>query len=497
MRRPRAVWVNSGLGVLLFATGTAAYLAIGDPSTATTSTARTGTVTRGSVTATVSGSGNVASAATATLNFGAGGTVTAVYVKAGNTVHKGEAIARISDAAARVALQQARAQLLSAKASYLKASGGQGSLTAAKNQNAIDQATLQVTTTATGLSSARSTLSSHTTAQNKLVAAALAAWKAGTGTQAAYTSAVTTRTSVLAKDTLAVRRAQVQHDAAVNALADAELTASTAASSASADLAGASSAVSQAEQAVSDAQKTLDLTVLRAPITGTVLSVSGYSGQTVSAGSTTLSTGSVSSSTSSSSSSAGGAGGSQSGSTSSSSSSSGFAVIADLNTYAVTANIAEADASSVAVGQPATVTVSATGAQLSGTVTAISLTSTTSNNVVEYPVTVTVKDAKASVKLGATVSFVITTGSASDTLVVPSSAVTTVGTRHTVTVIRNNVPTTVQVEQGLVGDNGIEIRSGLSEGETVQLSSSSSSGSSSGSGSGGGPGGIGGLGGLR
>jgi multidrug efflux pump subunit AcrA (membrane-fusion protein) len=108
---------------------------------ASTST-RTAKATKESVTATVTGPGKIAGASPETLNFGAGGTVTAVYVMAGDTVTEGQAVARIDNTSARIALQQAKAQLL----------------TAAKKQSAAD-----------------------TAAQDKLVAAALAAYKAGTG----------------------------------------------------------------------------------------------------------------------------------------------------------------------------------------------------------------------------------------------------------------------------------------------------------------------------
>ena len=52
-----------------------------------------------------------------------------------------------------------------------------------------------------------------------------------------------------------------------------------------------------------------------------------------------------------------------------------------------------------------------------------------------------------------------------------SSAVTTLGTRHTVTVLRGAQQTVVPVEVGLVGDNGTQILSGLAAGAAVVLPS--------------------------
>ncbi|HMZ00619.1 MAG TPA: efflux transporter periplasmic adaptor subunit, partial [Burkholderiaceae bacterium] len=74
-------------------------------------------------------------------------------------------------------------------------------------------------------------------------------------------------------------------------------------------------------------------------------------------------------------------------------------------------------------------------------------------------------------------SVSITTGSADDALVVPTSAVTTTGNRSTVTVLENGVEKAVSVEVGIEGDSGVQILSGLSAGQTVVLTSSSSSSS--------------------
>ena len=58
LRRPRAVWVNTALAVLLVAAGAGAWLSIRDPGTTATVATRTTTVSRGAVTASGSGSGS-------------------------------------------------------------------------------------------------------------------------------------------------------------------------------------------------------------------------------------------------------------------------------------------------------------------------------------------------------------------------------------------------------------------------------------------------------
>ena len=73
----------------------------------------------------------------------------------------------------------------------------------------------------------------------------------------------------------------------------------------------------------------------------------------------------------------------------------------------------------------------------------------------------------------------ITTGTAEDVLTVPSSAITTTGRASTVTVLQDGARRTVSVETGLAGNSTTEVRSGLSEGDVVVLSSTSSDSSSS------------------
>ena len=107
---------------------------------------------------------------------------------------------------------------------------------------------------------------------------------------------------------------------------------------------------------------------------------------------------------------------------------------------------------------------------------AIDLASTVNNNVVEYGVTVTLDDPSSDLRLGQTASVSITVGGKDNVLFVPSSAITKVGNFSTVVVRKDDQDTTTQVATGLVGDNGTEITSGLSEGDVVVLSTSTDGG---------------------
>ena len=87
----RTPWINGGLAVLLVVAVVLAFTVIGNPSTPA-APVRTAVVTRGDVTATVTGSGNAASQASVPASFATDGTVTAVDVKAGDTVTAGQVL---------------------------------------------------------------------------------------------------------------------------------------------------------------------------------------------------------------------------------------------------------------------------------------------------------------------------------------------------------------------------------------------------------------------
>lgn len=502
MKRPRPVWINTGLAILLGAAGLGAYLTIGDPPQAQTNVGRRATAQTGTLTSTVTGTGNAASAQQSGVNFVTGGTLTALYVQAGQKVVAGQQLARIDDTSAQQALQTAQAQLTTAQAQYDQTVGGATSLQRQKNQLAIQSAQLGLTSATGTLKSAKQQLSTDTVQQNQLVAAAQAALRAGTGTQAQLTQAEQTRSSTLAKDQQAITQAQQQVAGAQNQVSQAKLTATADNTPTPAAVAQSSAALTGAKIAVSQARKALAQTLLTAPQAGTVISVNAKVGQTVSGGGASASSGAGASATGSGSGGSG-AGGSSSGaggsgaSTSSGSSTSTagtFVVIADLDTMTVTANIAEADAASIKVGQDASVTFSATGTTVTGKVTQISLSSTTSNNVIQYPVSVTLQNVPAAVRLGATANVSITTGSVDDALYVPSSAVTSLGPTRTVTVVRDGAESVVPVQIGMVGDRGTQILSGLSAGDVVVLPATTSSTTGGFPRLGGGLGGLGGRG---
>lgn len=354
LRRP-SVAVNAVLVLALVAGAFWAYETVSGPDTgnAAAASVRSVPVQQGTVTASVTADGSLESASTASASFVTGGTVTAVSVRVGDKVKKGQVLAKVDPGPAQRTLSAAQADLAAA-------------------EDAVDRA-----------------------------------------------------------------------------------------EDAGSDTSSASNEVTQAGLAVDEAEAAVAGTTLKAPMAGTVVAVNG-----------TL--GSSSSGSSSSSSSGGGAPGGAEATSSTSTASSGFIDLADLTALQVTAAFAEADATKLKEKQAATVTWNAlSGTRQSAKVVAVDPQATTANNVVTYGVTLSLDQVPAGAKPGQTVSVSVVTGEVTDAVFVNTAALTTVGTRHTVTVLAGGTQEVRAVEIGLEGDQATQITSGLAAGEQVVLKATS------------------------
>ena len=161
-----------------------------------------------------------------------------------------------------------------------------------------------------------------------------------------------------------------------------------------------------------------------------------------------------------------------------------MAVIYDLSTMTLEMSVDELDVSSIKVGQSVEITADAVeGETFTGTVTNVSLQSSYSNGVTNYPVTVTLDDT-GSLLPGMNVDAKIILDSSENALVIPASALMR-GNRVYVKKSTgsgksgsSNVPDgfeVVQVTTGIINDDYVEILSGLSEGDEVYISSDSGS----------------------
>jgi macrolide-specific efflux system membrane fusion protein len=149
---------------------------------------------------------------------------------------------------------------------------------------------------------------------------------------------------------------------------------------------------------------------------------------------------------------------------------SGPAVIIDSSTFEITTDVVESDLADVAVGQDAAISIAAIGSNVTGKVSTISPTATTSGSVVSYPVTVTLAEAPAKARSGMTADVTITIASATNVLTVPAAALRgTDGDYRVLTLGADGTPVSTAVQVGLVTNTAAEIKSGLDEGTAVVI----------------------------
>ena len=141
----RIVALALGLGVIF---GAATFVRGGQP--AATAAPRTATVTRGSVTQTVSVSGSVNASGQARLSFKTGGRLANIMVTVGQSVVAGQALAQLDTTDLQTALSTAQQNLANAQASYQKAL-----LAAGDTKAQLDETQRQ---TATAIANAQQTL---------------------------------------------------------------------------------------------------------------------------------------------------------------------------------------------------------------------------------------------------------------------------------------------------------------------------------------------------
>ena len=177
-----------------------------------------------------------------------------------------------------------------------------------------------------------------------------------------------------------------------------------------------------------------------------------------------------------------------------------LAVIYDMSNYTFEMLVDELDVKSVKAGQSVNITADAvSGKTFSGTVTNVSLQSSTSNGVTNYPVTVTFNDGLDELLPGMNVDGVIILDEAKDVIAIPADSLMRGNTVYvkddSVKEKIGNVPAgfrSVEVSAGLISKDYVEIKSGLTEGEEVYVAQSSVEKTSNNMM----PGGMGGMGGI-
>ncbi len=202
-----------------------------------------------------------------------------------------------------------------------------------------------------------------------------------------------------------------------------------------AQLASYQSAVDAAASKVAVAEQSLAAASIVSPINGTVTSVTLAKGDSVSASSTTANV-----------------------------------VVVGKGGYEVSVPVSVTDRPSVAVGQAATVVPDSNGKPLRGTVVALSVAGTTSGSTTTYTAVIGLTDSRATgLHDGAGAGTSITVATVANALTVPTSAVHTTNSTHTVTVLEGGKTRSVTVKLGTVGADRTVITKGLTAGRKVVL----------------------------
>lgn len=479
-KRTDRPWLNILLGLLCIAAIVVAYTTVGQASPQSGAGSRVVTAASGVVQSTVAASGNIQAATQLNLGFRTSGVVTHIYVTQGQHVIAGQLLATLNPQSSEVTFEQAKASLKSAEANLAQeeesngeTSTGQSSANTSTAKSSVaataslrhapaaTAAAGQTTTPSTTTPSPRTTSPTRTTPASKTTATSKGGSGSGGSSSSSASGGGEGSGSSSSKSTISSATREANLASAKAAVRTDKLT------------------VQSDEQAVQD-------TKLYAPQDGTIVSLSGEVGESVSAKGTTKAS-SSSGSSSSGGSNTGAAGGSSaqsgrssssSGSSSSSStasSSSPFAVLSDLSSMELVVPFSESEVGNVRDAQTATVTIEALGSRkLAAHVISVATLSTTSSGVVSYDVAFQLDQSAGGLKPGMSASAEVVVKQA-EGVNVPSTAIS----GGTVAVLRGGKQVRQAVSTGLAGNSSTIILSGLKAGEQIALPLASTSTSSS------------------
>lgn len=145
--------------------------------------------------------------------------------------------------------------------------------------------------------------------------------------------------------------------------------------------------------------------------------------------------------------------------------------LANLNPLEVQVNVSEVDVNRIKPGQTVNITLDAVpGQTFTGQVTAVAYVGTSSQGVVNFPVTIAVPDPDPALKPGMTAAVAIVIERRADVLLVPNRAIRVTNGQRTVTVMFEGQQIPVPVSVGLSNETLSEITEGqLREGDAVVL----------------------------
>jgi len=399
----------------------------------------TAVVSKGDVKKIITATGTVSLTQVMPLSFEEGGTVQEIYVKAGDKVTAGQPLVQLDTTTLEQELKEAQENLASAQAGYgqtigslerkLKSSLVQAEKTlldTKKNadpfylQNQYYLAELNLRNASQNLANAQSSGETNTYQLQSALSQA----------QLNLKDAEFNRDGGAAKE---LEVAQAEYDAALKARQDFEKGVSN-------EYLAAKASLTQSETKFVTAQENLDEATLTAPMDGTIISSDVELYQNT--GTATVMT-----------------------------------LVADSKDFTVTASVDQADIGEIKTGQKADLTLDTnTDEIIAGTVSGVSLKGTNSQNVITYGITIKVDEPSTILRDQMSVNVSIITDEVSDVLIIPAQAMVTRGNRTGVLVSggskENGGFEFVSVEAGLNDGTNVEVKSGLSEGQTIILQGS-------------------------
>jgi multidrug efflux pump subunit AcrA (membrane-fusion protein) len=367
------------------------------------------TVTRGTLSASVSATGNVVPVNTARLTFRTGGVVQSVNVKVGDAVKAGDVMAKLDTTDLELALATALTNLDNAQIKY--------------QQSAVGPKTDDINIAKANLDKSGSNLAKAQSDYDKV------AWMSTVG--------MTSQSAALQQATLDYQIAQANYAKAT-------------AGSTALDLAVLQNQVKLSQIQVDQARRNLANATIVAPIDAVVSTAGINPGDSVTSGTVMFN-------------------------------------LIDLKTLRVDANVDETDMVKIAVGQAVTVTLdSLAGVALPAKVTAIAPNSTLQSGVVTYLIQMTISKLDPRLRSGLTATASIVVQQKEGVLMAPNRAIKVTRNVRTVLVKDGARELQKEVAVGMSNDQFTEITDGLSEGDTVIISTTATNNPLSGALSGGG-----------
>jgi HlyD family secretion protein len=452
--------------------------------------AATAVVSRADISNGVSAVGSLSATTTQELGFGQGGQLTAVKVKVGDRVTKGQVLATIDDYAPRQALKQQKADLHQQEAELGRiahspaVSGAEATLRQARtilaktrkqvsaswhaDSAAIDRAEKQLRLDRRAEDQTERLLHQAESACVESPCSAVASAKlAHTAARQRVEASRTVVSAAQQQRTVDNASGRVLVETSRQGVVTAQNARDAAASDRPFNLDSQIALVNSAEAGVLSARRAVQDAVLRAPFDGTVSVINGVVGEflTPSAGTTALAPGSgaaIPGSTSGGGAAAGALTPNRPGGTQ-------FMVLTGDSRLQAVLAFEESDAARIRPRQPVLLGIDAIPDLVQpGTVVSVSPSGTAISGVISYYVTVRLKDPDPRLRDGQTARASVTTELVENVLSVPNAAVHQQGDSSTVVVVEaDGSQRPMSFEAGVVGQDRTEVRSGLPEGAQV------------------------------